>query len=337
MGMSGITANALVPLSYDRNGRNARNFWTWSFISGVTTVGTFCCILKPSVFGSGSSPAAELSPVGTAVAGLLTGFGTRMGSGCTSGHGICGLPRRSVRSLTAVLTFISSGALCTYGSRVFRDKAAALFASSGCSELVIGVLNAETFPEAFRPALYLLGGTFLAMRLLSSKRKVDSVRDLQQAHAPKHIYNEPSIGTHLTSFSCGALFCLGLAIGGMTDPSRVQGFLDFLGPSGWDPTLMGVMGGGVLTNLFTFEWMRRRGNFDNHKSFKFDSHPRNTLIDFKLLGGAALFGCGWGLSGVCPGPAIASLPGALLKGLNNGAMVLFVPAMLLGMAVQELV
>lgn len=100
----------------------------------------------------------------------------------------------------------------------------------------------------------------------------------------------------------GALFGLGLSISQMINPAKVLNFLDVAGY--WDPSLLFVLGGAVLVTLVGFRWVLRRpapvfgGRF--HLSGRKD-------IDATLLGGAALFGIGWGLGGFCPGPALAAL------------------------------
>lgn len=102
----------------------------------------------------------------------------------------------------------------------------------------------------------------------------------------------------------GILFGIGLAISGMIDPKKVKDFLDFAAiPSGgWDPSLAFVMGGGVIVAFFFYRFARPKP----FASERF--HPATyTKIDARLLGGAAIFGVGWGLSGLCPGPAIADL------------------------------
>ena len=118
----------------------------------------------------------------------------------------------------------------------------------------------------------------------------------------------------------GVLFGLGLALSGMLDPVRVQGFLDVTGA--WDPSLAFVLGGAVgvsaLGNLFT------RHVQHPLLAAAFDI-PSSRQIDAKLLGGSALFGIGWGLAGFCPGPALAALSLGLPKAF------VFVAAMLLGM------
>lgn len=122
----------------------------------------------------------------------------------------------------------------------------------------------------------------------------------------------------------GLLFGLGLSLSGMLDPARVRGFLDVAGA--WDPTLAFVLGGAVSVAGLGYALARRlpRPAFDAG----FDL-PARTQIDGPLVAGAALFGIGWGLSGFCPGPAVA--------GLSTGALpvLVFVAAMLVGMAAHQ--
>lgn len=108
----------------------------------------------------------------------------------------------------------------------------------------------------------------------------------------------------LAGYLAGLLFGLGLAISGMTDPARVISFLDVAGA--WDPTLIFVLGGAVVTTFIGYRlvWRRQMPLFES----RFQLPTRHDL-DARLLGGAALFGIGWGLSGYCPGPAVASLAG----------------------------
>ncbi|HAZ99001.1 MAG TPA: hypothetical protein DCX04_07055 [Halomonas sp.] len=108
-------------------------------------------------------------------------------------------------------------------------------------------------------------------------------------------------------YLAGMLFGLGLAISGMTDPARVLGFLDIAGA--WDPTLMFVLGAAVGTTFVGYRLVFARGTPLFSTQFQL---PTKQELDAKLLGGAALFGVGWGLSGYCPGPAIASMGGLTL-------------------------
>lgn len=108
----------------------------------------------------------------------------------------------------------------------------------------------------------------------------------------------------IMGYLAGLLFGLGLGISGMTDPARVLGFLDLAGA--WDPTLMFVLGGAVVTNFIGYRLVLRRPHPFYAEAFQL---PTRRDLDGRLIGGAALFGIGWGLSGYCPGPAFASLAG----------------------------
>ncbi len=127
-----------------------------------------------------------------------------------------------------------------------------------------------------------------------------------------------------TEFVVGLLFGLGLMLAGMTNPAKVLAFLDLAGA--WDPSLALVMGGAILVGLGAFALAKRR-----QRTFLGGplTLPTATAIDRRLLVGGALFGVGWGLAGLCPGPALASL------GLGDSRVLVFVAAMLGGMAVFE--
>lgn len=132
----------------------------------------------------------------------------------------------------------------------------------------------------------------------------------------------------LIAFSAGLIFAAGLVLGGMTDPKKVQAFLDFGGiPSGrWDPSLAFVMGGALLVSFFAFRSVQKRSA--PWLAAKFEL-PTRKDIDAPLVIGAVMFGAGWGLAGYCPGPAFASL-------LTGGTgLVIFVAAMLSGMAIAK--
>ena len=109
-GISGIVEGVLVAQPTDDKS------WTLTYFLGLLSAGVLLENWIPGSFGA-NPHALTLTPQAIALAGVLTGFGTRLGSGCTSGHGICGLPRRSARSLAAVCTFMATGALSSYLSR----------------------------------------------------------------------------------------------------------------------------------------------------------------------------------------------------------------------------
>jgi len=122
------------------------------------------------------------------------------------------------------------------------------------------------------------------------------------------------------SFVCGLIFGAGLLISGMTDPQKVLGFLDIFGA--WDATLAFVMAGAVAVAAAGFAIARRRSAPALSARFLW---PDRNDIDTPLVGGAVVFGIGWGLVGICPGPALVNLAGLSLP------IVVFIAAMILGM------
>jgi hypothetical protein len=102
----------------------------------------------------------------------------------------------------------------------------------------------------------------------------------------------------------GLVFGLGLSLGGMTQPAVVLGFLDLFGA--WDPRLVFVMGGAVLTTAIGYRLVFRRDRPLFESDFQL---PTARRFDARLIVGSALFGTGWGIAGYCPGPALASLGG----------------------------
>ena len=122
----------------------------------------------------------------------------------------------------------------------------------------------------------------------------------------------------------GTLFGAGLALGGMTNPERVRGFLDLFGD--WDPTLAFVMGGAVLVMAIAWRFRERMA----HPVFaeKFALPDKNDLTP-RLIGGSAVFGIGWGVAGLCPGPGIAALV------IEPGSAAIFIVAMLTGMLIAR--
>jgi uncharacterized membrane protein YedE/YeeE len=107
-----------------------------------------------------------------------------------------------------------------------------------------------------------------------------------------------------TAFIAGLVFALGLALSGMTNPGKVIGFLDLAGA--WDPSLAFVMAGAIAVHVAVARWSvkARRPLFDDRFYL-----PPATAIDRPLIGGAMLFGIGWGIAGYCPGPALVGAVG----------------------------
>jgi len=231
-----------------------------------------------------------VTPLGFIVGGFLVGFGTKLGNGCTTGHGICGLARRSPRSLAAVLTFMSTGVLAATSCSTtcpmypyFRDS------STERPAVVVGTAIAQL------AAVLALSGLI---------RWTPKNPDIQKS---KKV---------IPAMVSAALFSLGLKVSGMTVSSKIYGFLNVKGmrDGSWDPTLACVMGGGLFVSFLSYQWVKGFNIVKNAKALECPitekssgghfNIPSNKVIDAKLLIGEAMFGLGWGIAGLCPGPAM---------------------------------
>ncbi len=129
----------------------------------------------------------------------------------------------------------------------------------------------------------------------------------------------------ISSILAGMIFGAGLALSDMVNPARVLNFLDIAG--NWDPTLIFVMASGLAVTTLGYSVVFRRRSPVFADKFNL---PTQRQIDLPLVGGAALFGVGWGLAGICPGPALTDL--AILE----PKVLLFVAAMLIGMILASI-
>ncbi|MCD5327782.1 DUF6691 family protein [Chromobacterium piscinae] len=128
----------------------------------------------------------------------------------------------------------------------------------------------------------------------------------------------------VSAFLAGLVFGVGLIVAGMANPAKVLGFLDIAGS--WDPSLALVMAGAVVVALPAFVLAKRRGRALLGDEMQL---PATRSVDRRLLLGSLVFGAGWGLAGVCPGPALVLAGSGLPSGL------LFLAAMLAGMRLQR--
>ena len=350
LGVSGILGALVRALRLPTSSAAARTgsaaaepapYWQLSFISGMLVSGGVLLAVQPpaEVFGAALGQHWAVPLVG----GCLVGFGTRLGQGCTSGHGVSGLPRLSPRSLVNVLSFMGAGALAAGLSRASFSRAA-LYSASGAPAWDLAAL--------FVVPLAATAGALLLLQTLSgaSSGSGSATPAPPAAEPPAAPAPAPSalalgaVGVH------GLAFGLALGLSGMCDPAKVLRFLDFAGDGGWDPQLMLVMGGAVLVNAFTYRYLALRlgaerpplaaalagGAGAPGASATFaqlvpygPAAPANSRITWELVLGGALFGAGWGLGGVCPGPAIVDY---VSGGSHFGVAI---PAILAGMAAQE--
>jgi uncharacterized membrane protein YedE/YeeE len=263
LGISGI-AKGLVQGKADEVAR-------WRFLVGMVTSGLILREVYPAAFVASVVGHSALRHV---VAGFAVGFGSGIGNGCTSGHGISGNARLSKRSITYTLVFMFSG-----------FTTATLMQST--DQVVVGGVG---FPSM----------------------AIDSVLGFTSKVLVTYGLGYASIATvfkkapYLTDFLDGSLFGLGLGLSGMANPVAVVEFLD-LSKGTWNPTLMCVMGG-ALAVMFPFMQGVVRPKLLKKPLLDSSFHlPTNSTITRRLLLGGLLFGFGWGLAGICPGPGLLNL------------------------------
>ncbi|CAJ1936029.1 unnamed protein product [Cylindrotheca closterium] len=304
-----------------------------------------------------------VSMAGYLIGGFFVGFGTRLGNGCTTGHGICGMARLSKRSFSAVATFMLSAiatanvvapdnkALAEYTAFLRTDQSFELFNQGIGLAVVVPIVLAAAY------ALFNLRRSY---QLISTdaEAKVAPVEGSTELHVVHHHDEEAADPTKQQEASAdtteqiasdsvvevepkftankkmpnrnervnimdgvsklkpaamaGVTFSTGLALSGMVKPSKIIGFLNlFLLEKGtWDPTLIMVMAGGSIVSWISYQFVSGHGIVQNSYAMECPrrssgfSIPTNKNIDGQLLIGSLCFGIGWGVAGLCPGPAM---------------------------------
>jgi uncharacterized membrane protein YedE/YeeE len=273
MGASGILSTIVIKPRKTWNSQS----WKYIFVGSFIGATRLYLLVEPNVLQE-SGGVLPLNLWGYLTSGFLVGFGTKLGNGCTSGHGIAGLARLSRRSFVAVGTFMALGvttaSLVSLNAQqswwtmlLFNDSSAELTNSSTLlPSLIFGVVPVilAIWNVIFKPSKAFIGAAM-----------------------------------------SGALFAAGLGLSQMVLRSKVLSFLDLTGfASGtYDPSLMLVIGGGLLTS---FAGYFIKGKCCNAKPLLSEEYnlPCNSIVDTPLVLGACLFGIGWGLGGLCPGPAM---------------------------------
>lgn len=258
----------------------ASQLWKFVFTLGLILGGLINYFFNAPFAFPGPAPFTMARYV---VAGFAIGVGTRFQRGCTSGHGICGLPRFSKRSWFAVPSFMLFAGLAVYLIRHTMQIGA--LEKTGIAPL--------EWPPSWEFPLCAVGASLLLAVL---------------SFAP--------LGAHrvVCPLAAGIIFGLGLGVSGMTSQGKVLNFLDVAGY--WDPSLAFVMGCGIMVSFPAF-YMAEAEDAKPRCVESFEK-PSKTGDYGTLAVGAVLFGIGWGLVGICPGPGLAGFVPYLLSSSPAG-------------------
>ena len=307
MGFSGIIGTVLQ--NPFKAAQDPSQQWKLTFLS-TFLLSAYAFFLPVADGDKISSVASITSPLCYALSGLLVGLGTKLGNGCTSGHGICGMARLSKRSISAILTFMGAAVATT----VVTKKPAFDFLRTGAAETYVpSWIMASVAATCVGFTLY---GAWKSSRneekKESSSDATESTSLINGTSSETCENNESTMNKRLPAAVGGITAAAGLSLSTMVYPAAVRGFLDVTTiPDGtWDPTLMFVMMGGLLVSFVTYQFVPGHSvvpscpKLDKPLADKKFGIPTNQAIDAPLLGGAVLFGTGWGLTGLCPGPAL---------------------------------
>ena len=283
--------------------------WKFTFLS-TFLLSSYLFFLPWADTARITSVACTTSPVAYALSGLLVGFGTKMGNGCTSGHGIAGLARLARRSIVAVATFMSWAVLTTIITSPQQPTGRFFsFLRNGAVE--------SYAPSWIMPTFTAL---WLGLTLVSRPWKLESSSNNESNVVSDNSESRKWIPAALSGLLAGA----GLSMSSMVYPAAIRSFLDVANTSTWDPTLMMVMMGGLAVSFTAYQFVPRHAilapngpKLDKPWAGSKFGVPTNQVIDKPLVIGAAMFGMGWGLTGLCPGPALllatTGLSGMLLQ------------------------
>ena len=337
----GVSESFKRPLNGDVRGSDA------AFVAGLLFAGAMHTAISGGVAAMPHEPMVPLAQV--ALAGFLVGVGSSLGNGCTSGHGICGNARLSPRSMAYTCVFMLFGfsaatlagtnaALGIAEASALRNVAypaaasvahwAALAAAAVAAFAAIGFLaSGSRGSSTARTLAGKTGNARLEPLLVSESDSVGATTNAQHVQQRLPSARQKKLDV-VSDFVVGAIFGAGLVVSGMIHPAKVSGFLSATSAS-WDPSLALVMGGALALCVPGFALVRK--TVKSPACAADFSTPTATRMDAKLAVGGMCFGIGWGIGGICPGPAVV----ALASGVNPLPVAAWLASMVAGIAADK--
>jgi len=256
------------------------------------------------VEATGPSPLPlSLQPI--LLAGFLVGLGSKLANGCTSGHMICGISRLSVRSMAATATFFVTGVVT---ARILHKdmQPSATIVDWAFGIRAVKLLSLQAIPLSLNLLIYALSRSINGQTIKSNSE-------------PNSVNQSQSNFRLFARLSTGFQFALALQLSNLNDARKVLSFLLLPFHRAFDPSLALVAAGALPTGVFLYNCMQGNGH----------SRPGGTTvvvpdkIDARLLIGSAVFGLGWGMAGICPGPGLVNFGLSLGTGTNAHEIVPF--------------
>ncbi|KAG2041657.1 hypothetical protein BDR03DRAFT_1088890 [Suillus americanus] len=253
--------------------------------------------------------------------GLLVGIGAKLANGCTSSHMICGLSRFSLRSLVATATFFASAIATTHFAHG-ND----VLGTSGSLDWTLG----DNQERQFLGAILCLGTLWFAYTCSTLKNGTGNSSKLvsRKIHSSANLVPNTlqSILQYLASFLTSLAFAFSLRLGNMVDPHKVLAFLTLPLSSAFDLTLAFVAANALPLATLLYRYAR----VEQPKLGGKWNIPTSTKIDCRLILGSVIFGIGWGIAGVCPGPALVNFGRSLYAGIGFAEYAVWLLSMSFG-------
>ncbi|OAX37228.1 DUF395-domain-containing protein [Rhizopogon vinicolor AM-OR11-026] len=247
-------------------------------------------------------PRVTSSLLRTLLSGLLVGIGTKLANGCTSGHMMCGLSRFSIRSLVATAMFFAGAVPATHFAH------GDVLGTPGPLDWSLGNQGRH-----FLGAALSLGALWFTYMCTPLKNGADDSSKLSVLRA-------------LASFLTSLAFAFSLRLSNMVDPHKVLAFLVFPFSSAFDPSLAFVAGSALPLSTLLYRYARvEQPRFGGQRNI-----PTSTKIDLRLVLGSLIFGMGWGIGGICPGPALVNFGHSLYAGAGFVENAAWLVSMVLG-------
>ena len=285
--LTGISGILFSLVSFDRDSLN----WKLPFMLAFIFFGALARFLMSfdhqiQFFVAPQDLVFGLSKFGFLFGGLCVGFGTKLANGCTSGHGVCGLPRFAIRSWIAVPTFLFT-AIIVSNIKNFMG----LFSDREYLEDIYLVPSVFEHPSVH----WLTMGTCFTLLAFFTYNKYKQ-------------HNHKALENIAVGALVGMIFSVGLIVSGMVNRYKILNFLIF--SDKWDPSMLVVLMTAVGLNMLTFNFILSMDAPIHAKTWEFTPSSK---IDWRLIIGSVFFGIGWGITGLCPGPSILLLQFGTIK------------------------